>query len=301
MDTVLAIDMGGTKTAVATFTADGTLVERSVEPTTPGHPEVTVARLAERARALDGFVHARATGMALPAIVDEDGRVVWAAASVTDWLGTDVGDLLRAALSLPAVAVFDGYAATEGEARYGAGQGIDSLATLIIGTGFGAGVWLDGHVVEGRTGVAGAVGWDRWTLPDGSLSDPVESIASGSGILATARARGHPQDYADTRIVFDRAAAGDEVAREAVTLAATAAGTVAGHIIDLLAPRLVVWSGGVGSRADFSEQATVVARQSCQPYASTRTQFTCSSLGAESSLVGAAARALSIAKGEDPR
>ena len=301
MDTIIAIDMGGTKTAVATFGSDGTLLARSTEPTVPGRSEGTITRLAERARQLDGFGSARAVGMALPAIVDEDGHVAWAAASVAEWQGVDVAGALEQALALPAVAIFDGYAATEGEAAFGAGRGVDSLATLIVGTGFGAGVWLDGHVVEGRTGVAGAVGWDRWPLPDGSLSEPVESIASGTGILAAARSRGQARDYPDTPAVFDRAAAGDEAARASIALAASAAGTVAGHIIDLLAPRLVVWSGGVGSRADFSEQATVVARQSCQPYASTRTQFKRSSLGAESSLVGAAARALSIAKGEEPR
>ncbi len=76
------------------------------------------------------------------------------------------------------------------------------------------------------------------------------------------------EDYPDTRAVFERAAGGDQVAQAAVDQAATVAGTVAGHIIDLLAPELVVWSGGVGSRADFSEQATAVAQQSCQPYAS---------------------------------
>jgi predicted NBD/HSP70 family sugar kinase len=239
--------------------------------------------------------------MALPAIVDEGGRVAWAAASIEGWHGVDLVTSLRASFGLPAVALFDGYAATEGEATFGAGRGVDSLVTLIVGTGLGAGVWLDGRVVEGRTGVAGAVGWSRWPMPDGSISAPVESIASGTGILAEARRRGRPADYPDTPAVFARAAAGDEAAQAAITLAVTAAGTVAAHIIDLLAPQLVVWSGGVGSRADFSGRATAVAQQSCQPYAATRTQFKRSSLGAESSLAGAAARALSIAKGEDPR
>ena len=299
--TVVAIDMGGTKTAVATFERDGSLRGRSVEPTTPGRPQATIGRLAGRARELDGYPGAGAVCLALPAIVDEAGRVAWAAASVADWAGFEVAQALRSAFDLPSAAMFDGYAATLGEATFGAGRGVDSLATLIVGTGFGAGVWLDGRVVEGRTGVAGAVGWNRWPLPDASLSEPIEAIASGPGIVAEARRRGQAADYPDTPTVFERAAAGDRSAQASIALAATAAGTVAGHIIDLLAPQLVVWSGGIGSRADFSEQATVVARQSCQPYASTRTRFTRSSLGAESSLVGAAARALSIAEGEDPR
>ena len=300
MHTVVAIDMGGTKTAVATFRSDGRLLARSVEPTVSGHPEASIDRLAKRARSLEGFGAARGVGMALPAVVDENGHVAWAADSVSEWQGVDLVGALGQVFSLPAVALFDGYAATEGEATFGAGRGVDSLATLIVGTGFGAGVWLDGRVVEGRTGVAGAVGWDRWALPDGALSEPVEAIASGTGILSAARAQGRAEDYPDTPAVFERADSGDRVAQAAVERAATVAGTVAGHIIDLLAPRLLVWSGGVGSRADFSDRATVVARQSCQPYAEGRTQFTRSRLGAESSLVGAAARALSIAKGEHP-
>ena len=299
--TVLAIDMGGTKTAVATFDGDGQLIARTVAPTASEQPSAAIASLAGRAAELEGFADARAVGMALPAIVDVDGRVAWAAASVECWHGVDLVASLQSVFDLPSVALFDGYAATEGEATFGAGRGVDSVVTLIIGTGFGAGVWLDGRVVEGRTGVAGAVGWSRWPMPDGSISPPVESIASGTGILTQARRRGRPEDYADARAVFERAAAGDEPARAAVALAVTAAGTVAAHIIDLLAPQLLVWSGGVGSRADFAERATAVAQQSCQPYAATRTQFRRSSLGAESSLAGAAARALSIAKGEVPR
>lgn len=298
--TVVAIDLGGTKTAVATFDASGQLIARTVVPTLAEPPATTIAGLLERAAALEGFADARAVGMALPAIIDS-GRVAWAAASVERWHGVDLVASLRTAFDLPAVALFDGYAATEGEAVFGAGRGFDSVATLIIGTGFGAGVWLDGRVVEGRTGVAGAVGWSRWPMPDGSISAPVESVASGSGILAEARRRGQPADYPDTPAVFERARAGDAPARAAIALAVTAAGTVAAHIIDLLAPQLLVWSGGVGSRSDFADRATAVARQSCQPYAATRTQFTRSSLGAESSLAGAAARALSIAKGDVPR
>lgn len=298
MSSVIAIDLGGTKTAVAVFDADGRILDRSVMPTARVGPDETLSRIAGHAAALDGHQTAVAVAMALPAIVGPDGTIAWAAPAVAGWEGTSLTDLLASSFGLPAGALFDGYAATLGEARYGAGRGFDSLVTLIIGTGFGAGVWLDGRVLEGRSAVAGAVGWDRWPLADGTLSDPAETVASGSGILALARRLGPETGYTDTRAVFERAASGDTAARSAVDQAVAVAGTVAGHIIDLLAPELVVWSGGVGSRRDFSDRATAVARQSCQPYAASRTQFTRSKLGAESSLAGAAARALSIAEGE---
>ncbi len=300
MSNVAAIDMGGTKTAIAIFDADGRLIARCVEATEALAPQDAVRLFNERARRLEGIGGVAAIGMALPAIVDADGHVAWAAPSVSEWTDAPVASLLASAFDVPAAAMFDGYAATLGEATFGAGRGYDSVATLIIGTGFGAGLWIDGKVVEGRTAVAGAVGWDRWPLTDGTLSEPAESIASGSGILAAARHGRSVETYPDTASVFRRASEGDTAARHAVDQAAMVAGTVAGHIIDLLAPQLVVWSGGVGSRADFSQLATAVAQQSCQPYAVTRTKFTISRLGAESSLVGAAARALSIARGEDP-
>ena len=300
MRSVLAIDMGGTKTAIATVDDRGQVIDRSTEATEARPAYDAIRAFHERARLLDGFDAISVVGMALPAIVGRDGVVTWAAASAAGWEGTPVDSLLSAAFGLPAGAMFDGYAATLGEAIFGAGRGRSSVATLIIGTGFGAGFWSEGRVIEGRTGVAGAVGWNRWQLADGSLSEPAEAIASGTGILAEARRLGRADDYRDTRSVFDRAESGDAAAREAITRAATVAGTVAGQLINLLAPELVVWSGGVGSRPDFSEEATVVARQSCQPYASARTHFTNSSLGAESSLVGAAAKGLSIAGGEVP-
>ena len=64
------------------------------------------------------------------------------------------------------------------------------------------------------------------------------------------------------------------------------------HGAVIVAPEVVVWSGGVGSRADFSAIATRTARRCSQPFARRRTRFIRSRLGAESSLMGAAAAAL---------
>lgn len=289
---VLAIDLGGTKATLAVVSEGGALVSRSVRPAPRTGPAEAVAGFLARARRLPGADTAEALGLALPAIVDAEGAVAWAAASVSEWQGAPAAALLGEAFGLPAVVRFDGYAATQGEAVFGAGRGARSLVTFIVGTGLGAGVWLDGRVVEGHTGVAGAVGWDRWPLADGSLSGPAEHLASGSGILAAARRAAPSSAYADARAVFRAARRGDRAARAVIRDAATVAGVLAGGAVDLLAPEVVVWSGGVGARADFSALATRVAKRSCQPFALARTVFTRSRLGAESSLMGAAAAAL---------
>jgi glucokinase len=296
-DVVIAIDLGGTKTAVATVTDAGVVLGRSVEPTAPDHPSAVLARLRVRAGDLPGADRAMGVGLSLPAIVSGAGHVDWAAPSVQRWDGFEAGAALAEAFGLPAWVDFDGYAATAAEAVFGAARGVRVACVCIVGTGFGAGTWYEGRVLRASVGVAGAVGHLRWPLPDGSLSAPAESVASGPGIVAEARRLAPDRDWRDARGVFAAAGRGDAAARAAIGRAALVAGVVAGSLVDAVGPEVVVWSGGVGSRAAFAEPASRAARLSCQPFAARRTRFVRSRLGVESSLMGAAAGALAVAQG----
>jgi glucokinase len=307
-DVVIAIDLGGTKAAVATVTGEGAVLGRSVAPAPAGSPATAIASFRQRALRLAGVGRAVGVGLALPAIVSPSGVIEWPAASVQSWDGFPAGAALADAFGVPAWVDFDGYAATVGEAVFGAAQGARVACVCIVGTGFGAGTWYDGSVLRASVGVAGAVGWLRWPLSEGStngpgellararLSAPAESIASGPGIVAEARRLAPGRDWPDARAVF-RAARHDPVAKAAIERAAIVAGVVAGSLIDAVGPEVVVWSGGVGSRATFARTATRTALRSCQPFAIGRTRFVRSRLGVESSLMGAAAGALAVARG----
>jgi predicted NBD/HSP70 family sugar kinase len=238
-------------------------------------------------------------GLALPAIVSDAGQVDWAAPSVRTWHGFEAGSALAQAFGIPASVDFDGYAATAGEAVFGAAQGARVACVCIVGTGFGAGTWYEGRVLRASVGVAGAVGHLRWPLGDGRLSAPAESIASGPGIVAEARRRAPDEAWPDARAVFRAAGRGDLVARAVIDDAARVAGVVAASLIDAVGPEVIVWSGGVGSRAAFADAASRAARRSCQPFAARRTRFVRSRLGIESSLMGAAAGALAVAQGRE--
>ena len=234
----------------------------------------------------------------MPAIVDEDGRVTWAAPSIPDWADADAGALLEAGFGLPAHVTFDGYAATAGEAVFGGGAGCRSVVTIIVGTGMGAGAWVDGHVIRGAVGVAGAVGHDRWPTglggrcrrrPNRSRRDPGSwpwrAAWTRRGLRRTRR-----RSSARHAPGMPPRATGD---RDAAAIA----GAVAGSAVNVIAPEVVVWTGGVGSRADFSA-AAIQGGAGMQPTVRRgRTRFVRSRLGAESSLMGAAAGALAAAKG----
>lgn len=296
-EVVIAIDLGGTKAAVATVSATGEVLDRSVERAPSEPPEAAVAGFRQRAMRLAGAGRAIGVGLALPAIVSPTGHIDWAAPSVRAWHGHEAGTALADAFGMPAWVDFDGYAATAAEAVFGAAQGARVACVCIVGTGFGAGTWYEGRVLRASVGVAGAVGHLRWPLPDGSLSEPAESIASGPGIVLAARWRAPDRVWPDARAVFAAAGRGDAAARAAIGDAALVAGVVAGSLIDAVGPEVVVWSGGVGSRARFADAASRVARRACQPFAIERTRFVRSRLGVESSLMGAAAGALAVARG----
>lgn len=296
---VLAIDVGGTKIAYGIVDHAGEVLSSDVMPA----PTATMGRASEaavesviaRGRAFARDYDIDAVGVAIPAVVDADGRVVWAADSVAGWSGVPVAERIAAAFGAPAVVEFDGYAATLGEVRYGAGRGLQDVAVVIVGTGVGAGFVSAGRLIRGSAGVAGAIGWLRFPTEHG-LGVPLEEVAAGPAILAAARAgrAAGPAAYPDTRAVFDAAAAGDPVARAAVDRAVRALAAGVGAVVAMVAPALVVLGGSVGARPDVVAAVRSLVLATAQPHAARTLRIEPSRLGPLSSLYGAAHLALTI-------
>ena len=146
---IAGIELGGTKTVVATGTADGTVQEEWRFPTT--EPEETFRRacgwLAERgtpeaigvaAFGPVGIVRGRADYGKLLATP----KRAWAGFSITGYL----------AEAFPAAGVTletDVNAAVLAEARLGAAAGLEDVAYITIGGGIGAGILTGGELVHG--------------------------------------------------------------------------------------------------------------------------------------------------------
>src|SRR5262249_39047463 len=149
-----------------------------------------------------------------------------------------------------------------GELFFGAGRGVGSLVVLAPGTGFGAGVVLDGRLVRGARGFAGEFGhapvkFDGrpcWCGGRGCLA----VYASGRGIAEAARDRaaletstlaaraGDDPAAITAPLVFAAAAAGDAVAASVVDEACRALGAMIAIIINGLNPEGIVINGGRG-------------------------------------------------------
>lgn len=259
-EVVLAVDIGGTKTAVALVDRELAIVDRA-DATTPGAQGA--AAILEGVVSLGMMLVARAgesvrlagIGVGTAGVVDVDrGTIVSSTDTLAGWAGTPVADVLRAAFSstdepLPVRVQNDVDAHAEGELRFGAARGARSALLVAVGTGVGASVVVDGRIVRGHRHVAGELGHlpiagaDHLRCPCGRPGH-LEALASGVGMLEHFRSLGGDPTVPDARGVV-AAAPHDAIAARALAESAAAVGRGLAAAITLLDPELVVLSGGV--------------------------------------------------------
>ena len=280
-ETVLAIDIGGTK-ILGALVRDGAVVD-PVQIATPDHgaPGQWIAELLDQAPAWQGR-YARVAA-AVTGLVD-NGR--WLALNPKTLAVPDDYPLVEVLTELtgkPALAVNDAQAAAWGEFTRGAGQGTHNCVFLTISTGVGGGVVVNDRLL---TGLAGHFGQFHAETPD---SAPFESMVAGRWIAEAAKAEG--QDM-DARGVFAAAARGEGWAERICALSATRIATACANIQLALAPDRIVIGGSIGLSDGFI--ARLDERLSPLP-ARQRPTLIPAQLGAQAGIVGIAQLALSPA------
>ncbi|MEU6985262.1 ROK family protein [Streptomyces sp. NPDC046324] len=260
-DLVAALDFGGTKIAGALVDGTGGILVRAQRPTPAQEDGETVMRAVEAVLAdlaaspLWDSAHAVGIGSAGP--VDASAGTV-SPVNVPGWRGFPLVERVqRVSGGRPVTLVGDGVAMTAAEHWQGAARGHDNALCLVVSTGVGGGLVLDGRVHPGPTGNAGHIGHISVDL-DG---DPcacggrgcVERIASGPQIARRALENGwRPGPDGDTSAAAVAAAAqaGEPIAvasfeRAAQALAAGIAATATLVEIDI-----AVVGGGVAGAGD---------------------------------------------------
>jgi glucokinase len=185
VDTVLAVDVGGTKIAAGIVDASGVLL-RSATAATPREPdpEAVFAALtgAVAAVAPDG-VRAVGVGSAGPMSA---GGVTVSPLNIAGWDGFPLLSRLEQEYGLPTVVDGDAKALAVGEGWRGAGAGVDDFLAMVVSTGVGGGLVVDGRLLDGAAGNAGHVG-HVVVVPDGAPcgcggQGCLEAEISGTGI-----------------------------------------------------------------------------------------------------------------------
>lgn len=278
MARVLAVDVGGTKLAAGVVDESGTLLVRTQVATPSGTgagPEVlfdALASLVDQVRVGDEV----ACGVGSGGPMSPGGQEV-SPLNIPGWRSFPLRQRLADATGLSTTVDNDAKALALGEGWVGAASGCRDFIAMVVSTGVGGGIVLDGRLLDGRAGNAGHIGHVN-VVPDGrrcacGARGCLEAEASGTGILA---ATGRPAAEATPEVVHH-------------------AGTVVGRgvsaVCNLLDLRLAVVAGSValGFGTPFFDAAQAELDERCRLDFAVGARVVPGGLGDEGPLVGAAA------------
>jgi len=299
----LALDIGGTKIAVGLTDPAGELVHKAVEPTPKDHQAEHVwslvdAMIADATNVAHGAIRAVGIGSAGP--IDANAGTV-SPVNIASWRGFPLRDRIAAAMpGVPVRLAGDGICMALAEHWRGAGRGANFLLGMVVSTGVGGGLVLDGVPYQGRTGNAGHVG-HVVVEPDGQLCPCggrgcVETLASGPWMTRWALANGWAAPPgADAVTLAEAADAGDPVARQAFHRGATALAAMIASVGAVCDLDLVVIGGGVANsgRTLFDPLEAALANYAGLSFIR-GLRVVPAALGGDAGLIGAAALVSSV-------
>jgi len=249
----LVLDIGGTKIAAGLVDSEGQLLHQNRQPTPHSTDPEQVWAAAEQTivdalAAAGGEVSGAGISSAGP-INLHDGTI--SPVNIVGWRGFPIRDRVAAAVGgVPVRLAGDGLCMALGEHWLGAGQGARFMLGMVVSTGIGGGLVLDGAPYGGRTGNAGHVGHvvvDQHGPPcNCGGRGCVEAIASGPHLVTWAREQGWTAaPDADAKELADAAANGDGVAVRAFRRGADAIAAMIASVAAVCDLDLVVIGGGV--------------------------------------------------------
>ncbi len=250
---IIGVDIGGTKIAAGVIDPDGQVIERMQRPTPAQQGAdailATVIELVTILRVAHGEIAAVGVGSA-GQVDSASGMVVDANENLPGFRGLALRDALESALRLPVAVENDVKAAALAEAARGAGRGARQMLLVMVGTGIGGALVIDGQIYRGAASIAGEIGHIPLTLGEGRLcacgrSGCIEAYASGRAISDIYMQLSQSAQRLDVGAIAARAHSGDELARSVLSEAGYALGLTLGGLLNTLNPDTLVLGGGV--------------------------------------------------------
>jgi len=205
-------------------------------------------------------------GIGVPGVLDlEKGETLFLPNLPGTWPHVPLQDTITHYTGLPTALLNDVRSITNGEWRFGAGRGVDTIAVFAIGTGIGGGLVVNGKLHLGIGGTGGELGH---TMID--FNGPrcgcgnngcLEAYASGPAISAMgmkavsqglttsiARLCDYDLNRITPKLIAQAAESGDEIAKDIYEKAGFYIGIAAASVCASIGPHRIIIAGGV-SRA----------------------------------------------------
>ena len=279
VDQVLAVDVGGTKLAAGMVDRSGRLARAAQAPTAgrdaEGLFEVLVGVIDEVLAGVDPATLA-GCGVGTGGPMTAGGELV-SPLNIPQWRDFPLRARLAERLGLAVWVDNDAKALALGEGWRGAARGVTDYVAMVVSTGVGGGLVLDGRLLQGHAGNAGHIG-HLIVEPGGRLCGCgahgcLEAEASGTAIRAVTGS--HPRE------------ASAEVRARTGTLVGRAVASVA-NLLDLQLA-CVAGSVALGYGSVFFQAAQAELDRSARIGHARGARIVPGGLGAEGPLVGAGA------------
>jgi glucokinase len=294
--TTIAIDIGGTKTAIAAISFPDARIERRSESPTPRGAESGqrfLTEISNTAREWARAEKADAVGVAICELVGRDGAV-----KSTHRVQLSELPVREAFGDIPTVIESDVRAGALAEARFGAGRAFEDMLYVNIGTGVSSSWVQRGAVHQGARGNALVLASSPIDFKCPSCGREVsyvpEDVAGGEGLAIRYRDAGGSARTG--REVLEAAEAGDASASEIVKDAIRALGVNIGIAVNILDPSALVIGGGL-AHGFFARGLDHAIRDHIWSEDTRLLPILAAELGQDSGLVGAAVVAAELVQG----
>lgn len=284
-----AVDIGGTKIAVAMVNEQGQVMVRLDTPTQPEHGpdyglETITHMLYEAAAQTDQRL--RGIGIGCTGPIDPLRGILGNIEFLPGWQGMHLTAELKKRFGVSAYIENDADAAALGEYAFGSGQNTSRFIYLTVSTGIGGGMIFDGKLYRGVEGAHPEVGHHVLDLSGPKCfcgaNGCWESLASG---LAFARRNGWPT----ARKLCEAALRGDRTALAACEEEGRLLGQGIANLINLFTPDMISLGGGVMQSLDlFIDRIHQTVAQNCHLVPYKKTKIVPAKLGKDVGVVGAA-------------
>ena len=287
----IGIDVGGTNLRGALARSSGEIVSRfRLKSAIADGADSFLERLTEEIRQLlrdaSGYgLQVQGVGIGIPGLIGIDG-VIHSSVNLRPLEGLNLSRLLSDRLQLPVVSANDANLIALGEVWAGAGQGMQSVVVVTIGTGLGSGLILDGRLWTGAGGFAAEFG--HVTVEPEGLPCPCGNLGCLEQYVSAAALSRYGEGRTPEELAL-LAKAGEPVACAAFEKIGYWLGTALAGLINVLNLEGVIIGGGVSGGFDlFSPMLLRTVQQRAFPQIASQVVVCQAALGDDAGLVGGA-------------
>jgi len=256
----LGLDLGGTNIKFAIIeefdSSWKVILKDQISTEAINGPEHVTNRLANLAAKYREEFQISGVGLAVPGIFDANAGTISLFPNLPgQWKGFQILKPIAEAASVPVGLINDARAFSLAESVMGAAQGYETVACIVMGTGVGGGIVINGKVHLGATNGAGEIA-HQIVNPDGPIcgcgsQGCVEAMTSSHAIATMAGVQTPEEAY-------EKAIAGDQKAIHSFEEAGKWIGIAMANLMAILSPDVYVLGGGVSQSGDLITKYALV-------------------------------------------